>query len=71
MTQSAEAISPLRWLLPGAVEDSSSMWQDSMAAEGWALYSEALLAEPQPAAPQASTRPRSGSTSCADSCCAT
>jgi uncharacterized protein (DUF885 family) len=27
------------------------MWQDSMAAEGWALYSEALLAEPQPGAP--------------------
>ena len=28
------------------------MWQDSMAAEGWALYSEALLSEPQPSAPQ-------------------
>ena len=28
------------------------MWQDSMAAEGWALYSEALLAEPQQSAPQ-------------------
>ena len=27
------------------------MWQDSMAAEGWALYSEALVAEPQKAAP--------------------
>ena len=34
-----------------AVEDSSSMWQDSMAVEGWALYAEALLAEPQQAAP--------------------
>ena len=34
-----------------AVEDSSSMWQDSMAAEGWGLYSEALLAEPQEKAP--------------------
>jgi uncharacterized protein (DUF885 family) len=44
-------ISPVRWLLPGAVEDSSSMWQDSMATEGWALYAEALLAEPQPGAP--------------------
>src|SRR5205823_2164376 len=43
---------PLRWLTPGAVEDSSSMWEDSMAAEGWALYSEALLAEPQPGAPE-------------------
>lgn len=52
MTQSREQISPLRWLTPGAVEDSSSMWEDSMAAEGWALYSEALLAEAQPAAPE-------------------
>ena len=52
MTQYRHEISPLRWLTPGAVEDSSSMWQDSMAAEGWALYSEALLAEPQQSAPQ-------------------
>ncbi len=51
MTQNAQGISPIRWLTPGAVEDSSSMWQDSMAAEGWALYSEALLAEPQNSAP--------------------
>jgi uncharacterized protein (DUF885 family) len=51
MTEYRDQISPLRWLTPGAVEDSSSMWQDSMAAEGWALYSEALLAEPQPGAP--------------------
>jgi uncharacterized protein (DUF885 family) len=51
MTQYREQISPVRWLTPGAVEDSSSMWQDSMAAEGWALYSEALLGEPQPSAP--------------------
>jgi uncharacterized protein (DUF885 family) len=51
MTQYREQISPVRWLTPGAVEDSSSMWEDSMAAEGWALYSEALLAEPAPAAP--------------------
>jgi uncharacterized protein (DUF885 family) len=51
MTQYRDGISPIRWLTPGAVEDSSSMWQDSMAAEGWALYSEALLAEPQEAAP--------------------
>jgi uncharacterized protein (DUF885 family) len=50
MTQYRDQISPLRWLTPGAVEDSSSMWQDSMAAEGWALYSEALLAEPAPKA---------------------
>jgi uncharacterized protein (DUF885 family) len=52
MTQYRAEISPVRWLTPGAVEDSSSMWQDSMAAEGWALYAEALLAEPQPKAPQ-------------------
>ena len=51
MTQYRDEISPVRWLTPGAVEDSSSMWQDSMAAEGWALYSEALPAEPQKAAP--------------------
>jgi uncharacterized protein (DUF885 family) len=50
MSQHREAISAVRWLTPGAVEDSSSMWQDSMAAEGWALYAEALLAEPQPGA---------------------
>ena len=42
MTQYLDDISPLRWLTPGAVEDSSSMWQDSMAAEGWALYCEWL-----------------------------
>ncbi|WP_394826790.1 DUF885 domain-containing protein [Pendulispora albinea] len=36
----------VRWLTPGAVEDSSSMWLDSLAAEGWGLYSEYLVAEP-------------------------
>jgi len=51
MRQYRDEISPLRWLLPGAVEDSSSMWQDSMATEGWGLYSEALLAEAAPGAP--------------------
>jgi uncharacterized protein (DUF885 family) len=51
MTEYRAQISPVRWLTPGAVEDSSSMWQDSMAAEGWALYAEALIAEPQPGAP--------------------
>jgi uncharacterized protein (DUF885 family) len=50
MTQYRAGISAVRWLTPGAVEDSSSMWQDSMATEGWALYAEALLAEPQQAA---------------------
>jgi uncharacterized protein (DUF885 family) len=52
MTQFKSDISPVRWLTPGAVEDSSSMWQDSMASEGWALYSEALMAEPAPGAPE-------------------
>ncbi len=52
MTQYKDEISPVRWITPGAVEDSSSMWQDSMAAEGWALYSEGLLSEPQPSAPR-------------------
>ena len=51
MTGARDRISPLRWLTPGAVEDSSSMWQDSMSAEGWGLYAEALMAEPQPGAP--------------------
>jgi uncharacterized protein (DUF885 family) len=51
MTRFRDDISPIRWLTPGAVEDSSSMWQDSMAAEGWGLYSESLPAEPQAAAP--------------------
>jgi uncharacterized protein (DUF885 family) len=51
MTEYRDQIAPVRWLTPGAVEDSSSMWQDSMAAEGWALYSEALPAEPQPGSP--------------------
>jgi uncharacterized protein (DUF885 family) len=52
MTQNRDNIAGVRWLTPGAVEDSSSMWEDSMAAEGWALYSEALMAEPQPGAPE-------------------
>jgi uncharacterized protein (DUF885 family) len=51
MTQHAREISNIRWLTPGAVEDSSSMWEDSMASEGWALYAEALMAEPAPGKP--------------------
>jgi uncharacterized protein (DUF885 family) len=51
MTVARDRISPVRWLTPGAVEDSSSMWEDSMPAEGWALYAEALMAESQPGAP--------------------
>jgi uncharacterized protein (DUF885 family) len=52
MTQYRDQIGAVRWLTPGAVEDSSSMWEDSMSAEGWGLYAEALMAEPQPGAPQ-------------------
>ncbi len=52
MTRFRDQISAVRWLLPGAVEDSSAMWADSMATEGWGLYAEALLEEPQPNAPQ-------------------
>jgi uncharacterized protein (DUF885 family) len=51
MTQYRDAISPVRWLTPGEVEGSSSMWEDSMAAEGWALYAEHLMSEPEPKAP--------------------
>ncbi|HXH27423.1 MAG TPA: DUF885 domain-containing protein [Candidatus Polarisedimenticolia bacterium] len=51
MRSRAASISPIRWLTPGGVEDSSSMWEDSMAAEGWALYAEQLMAEPEPGAP--------------------
>src|SRR5262249_24683642 len=51
MTQYRSEISPVRWLTPGAVEDSSSMWEDSMPGERWGLYAEALMAEPQPGAP--------------------
>jgi uncharacterized protein (DUF885 family) len=51
LTRNADAISNIRWLTPGAVEDSASMWEDSMAAEGWGLYAEELMAEPAPGRP--------------------
>jgi uncharacterized protein (DUF885 family) len=51
MRARARSISDVRWLTPGEVEGSSSMWADSMAAEGWALYAEELVGEPQPGAP--------------------
>lgn len=57
MTQYKDQIGAVRWLTPGAVEDSSSMWEDSMPAEGWALYAEALMAEPQPGLPQGGYAP--------------
>ena len=51
VTAARDQVSPVRWLTPGAVEDSSSMWEDSVSAEGWGLYAEALMAEPAPGAP--------------------
>ena len=51
MTLHADQISNIRWLTPGAVEDSSSMWSDSMAAEGWALYCEELMSDSRPGRP--------------------
>ena len=57
MTQYKDQIGAVRWLTPGAVEDSSSMWEDSMSAEGWALYAEALMAEPQQGFPQGAYTP--------------
>ena len=51
LTQFADQVSNIRWLTPGAVEDSASMWSDSMALEGWGLYSEELMSEPTPDRP--------------------
>jgi uncharacterized protein (DUF885 family) len=48
MTEHKAEISNIRWLTPGAVEDSSAMWSDSMATEGWGLYSEELMSQPVP-----------------------
>ncbi|MDQ3917216.1 MAG: DUF885 domain-containing protein [Acidobacteriota bacterium] len=52
MTQYRDQIAGVRWLTPGSVEDSSAMWEDSLAAEGWAHYAEALVGEPQTGAPE-------------------
>jgi len=46
MIEHAAEISNIRWFTPGAVEDSSSSWEDSPATEGWALYSEELMSLP-------------------------
>jgi uncharacterized protein (DUF885 family) len=51
MTEHAHEISNIRWFTPGAVEDSSSMWEDSLPTEGWALYAEELMSEPAPGRP--------------------
>lgn len=46
------SIPVVRWLLPGGVEDSTSMWQDALSAEGWALYCEQLVGEPRNGFPE-------------------
>lgn len=43
----AASIPAIRWLTPGGVEDSASMWEDAMSSEGWALYCESLVGEPR------------------------
>ena len=45
MRSRAGSISTIRWLTPGGVEDSASMWEDAMSSEGWALYCERLVGE--------------------------
>jgi uncharacterized protein (DUF885 family) len=45
MRSHAASIPAIRWLTPGGVEDSLSMWEDSMSSEGWALYCERLVGE--------------------------
>lgn len=57
MRSRAAAISPVRWLTPGGVEDSASMWADSMAHEGWALYAEELVGEPRVLSGETEPRP--------------
>jgi uncharacterized protein (DUF885 family) len=52
MSAKGAVLSPLRWLLPGGVEDSASMWADSMSSEGWALYSEQLVGEKREGFPE-------------------
>ena len=48
--RAGDRVSPVRWLMPGAVDDSSSMWAHEMAVGGWGLYAAALVAEPAGAA---------------------
>ena len=51
MSENRAVISAVRWLTPGAVADSASMWEDAAADAGWSLYAQGLLAEPRPGAP--------------------
>ncbi len=52
LTEAGDQISPVRWLTPGALEDSSSMRQNSISTEGWGLYAGWLMAEEQPGTPR-------------------
>jgi uncharacterized protein (DUF885 family) len=52
MSENRAVISPVRWLTPGAVADSASMWEDTASDAGWALYAQGLLALPRPGAPR-------------------
>ena len=47
MAHAPEPISPIRGLALDVMEDAASMWADSLATDGWALYAQTLLAEPQ------------------------
>lgn len=51
MAENVGAISNIRWLPIGSVQDELAMWSDSMGAEGWAHYSEELMAEPSSDSP--------------------
>lgn len=51
MRAHAGEISGVRWLNSGGVEDSSSMWQNYLALEGWASYAVELIADPAPGRP--------------------
>jgi uncharacterized protein (DUF885 family) len=53
----AASIPVIRWLLPGGVEDSASMWEDAMSSEGWGLYSEQLVGEPRDGYPEGAYTP--------------
>ena len=51
MAQHVGEIPHIRWLTPGAIENSLSMWEDSMCTEGWASYAAGLMGESRPGLP--------------------
>jgi uncharacterized protein (DUF885 family) len=52
LTRSGREISPVHWLEPGGVEDSSSMWQDSLLIEGWGSYAPTMIDDTRPGMPE-------------------